>query len=175
MCQVKQRRKPPIIGLGLGYVGLPVAVAFARAGFDVIGFDIDRERIAELCRGEDRTREIDAADLDLTGLRLSFQTEDLRAADFFIVTVPTPIDRAFTPDLSFLLAASRTVGRAIKPGDIVVYESTVYPGSTGLAHAQFADATCGTIRLKLLKIGVLVTTSVRREMNRAGYAGGWFS
>lgn len=122
------RRRLAVIGLG--YVGLPVAVAFARAGFDVVGFDIDRGRVAELQRGEDRTREVDRDALLGSGLRATHAPADLRAADFFIVTVPTPIDAALQPDLSALLAASRTVGAALKRGDVVVYESTVYPGST---------------------------------------------
>ena len=122
------RRKLAVVGLG--YVGLPVAVAFARAGFAVIGFDIDRTRVAELNRGEDRTREVDRDTLLASRLRATHEAEDLRAADFFIVTVPTPIDAALQPDLSALLAASRTVGSVLKHGDIVVYESTVYPGST---------------------------------------------
>lgn len=116
--------------IGLGYVGLPVAVAFARSGAAVTGFDIDTRRIAELNAGHDRTREVDAADLAHASLRLTANAEDLKAADFFIVTVPTPIDEARRPDLGIVLAASRTVGRALKKGDIVVYESTVYPGAT---------------------------------------------
>ena len=122
------RRKVAVIGLG--YVGLPVAVAFARAGFEVIGFDIDRGRVEELQRGEDRTREVDADTLLGCRLRATHEAGDLSSADFFIVTVPTPIDEALQPDLSALMAASRTVGAALKRGDIVVYESTVYPGST---------------------------------------------
>ena len=116
--------------IGLGYVGLPVAVAFARAGFAVTGFDVDRERVAELRRGEDRTREVDRETLLGSGLQATHEAADLGRADFFIVTVPTPIDAAMQPDLSALRAASRTVGAALGRGDIVVYESTVYPGST---------------------------------------------
>jgi len=115
--------------IGLGYVGLPVAAAFARAGCPAIGFDIDAARVAELSDGRDRTREVDAADLRHTGLRFSSDPADLAGADFFIVTVPTPIDSARRPDLGAMLAASRTVGAVLKRGDIVVYESTVYPGA----------------------------------------------
>lgn len=114
--------------IGLGYVGLPVAASFARAGAQVIGFDIDRKRIAELSAGHDRTREVEAA--DLRGLRLTADAADLADADFFIVTVPTPIDDARRPDLGAVLKASETVGRALRQGGIVVYESTVYPGAT---------------------------------------------
>src|SRR5215468_3924590 len=115
--------------IGLGYVGLPVAVAFARAGASVVGFDIDRTRIDELRAGRDRTREVDAAELAQPTLAYTCDPADLMRADFYIVTVPTPIDAAKRPDLHALLAASETVGRALKRGDVVVYESTVYPGA----------------------------------------------
>jgi UDP-N-acetyl-D-galactosamine dehydrogenase len=114
--------------IGLGYVGLPVAVAFARAA-PVIGFDIDRARIDELRAGRDRTREVDAADLARPNLACTSDPAALAGADFYIVTVPTPIDAANRPDLSAMLSASKTVGHALKRGDIVVYESTVYPGA----------------------------------------------
>jgi UDP-N-acetyl-D-glucosamine/UDP-N-acetyl-D-galactosamine dehydrogenase len=116
--------------LGLGYVGLPVAAAFARSGARVVAFDISEERIAELQGGHDRTREVEPEDLRHPGFRFTASANDLRGADFFIVTVPTPIDAANRPDLRAVLAASRTVGAVLKPGDIVVYESTVYPGAT---------------------------------------------
>ncbi len=137
------RRKLAVIGLG--YVGLPVAVAFARAKFEVIGFDIDRGRVEELRRGEDRTREVDADTLLASGLRATHDAADLRAADLFIVTVPTPIDQALQPDLSALMAASRTVGSALKRGDIVVYESTVYPGSTEEDCVPVLERTSGLV------------------------------
>ena len=115
--------------IGLGYVGLPVAVAFARSGVPVIGFDIDRKRIDELRSGHDRTREVEPAELKQPTLRYESDPARLAEADFYIVTVPTPIDSARRPDLSAMLAASGTVGGALKRGDIVVYESTVYPGA----------------------------------------------
>ena len=114
--------------IGLGYVGLPVAVAFARSGPPVIGFDIDRGRTEELRDGRDRTREVDPAELKLASLRYENDPAQLTGADFFIVTVPTPIDAARQPDLRALVGASQTVGGALKRGGIVVYESTVYPG-----------------------------------------------
>jgi UDP-N-acetyl-D-galactosamine dehydrogenase len=114
--------------IGLGYVGLPVAVSFARAGKPVVGFDIDARRITELRAGHDRTREVEPADLSLPELLLASDPKSLDGADFFIVTVPTPIDGANRPDLRALLGASETVGKAIQKGAIVVYESTVYPG-----------------------------------------------
>jgi UDP-N-acetyl-D-glucosamine/UDP-N-acetyl-D-galactosamine dehydrogenase len=116
--------------IGLGYVGLPVAVAFGRQGTPVIGFDVDATRIAELKSGCDRTREVEADDLRHPRLEFTSDPADLTGADFFIVTVPTPIDQARRPDLTALVRASKTVGQALKKGDIVVYESTVYPGAT---------------------------------------------
>jgi UDP-N-acetyl-D-galactosamine dehydrogenase len=120
------RRRIAVIGLG--YVGLPVAVAFARKGFSVIGFEIDVSRVEELKRGHDRTREVDPA--GLKALEITTDAAALKAADFFIITVPTPIDDALAPDLGAVFSATRTVGAALKKGDIVVYESTVYPGCT---------------------------------------------
>ena len=116
--------------IGLGYVGLPVAVSFARAGFKVIGFDVDAKRIEELNAGHDRTREIEAGELSELKLEFTTDASALGLADFFIVTVPTPIDEAKNPDLTALLKASETVGSTMKRGSIVVYESTVYPGAT---------------------------------------------
>lgn len=116
--------------IGLGYVGLPVAAAFGRAGYQVLGFDIDARRIAELSTGRDRTGEVEPAMLEAPGLRFSCAPEDLSASDFHIVTVPTPIDASKQPDLAPLMKASQTIGRRLKRGDIVVYESTVYPGVT---------------------------------------------
>ncbi|MGL5167233.1 MAG: nucleotide sugar dehydrogenase [Afipia sp.] len=115
--------------IGLGYVGLPVAVAFARAGVPVAGFDIDQKRVAELCKFYDRTHEVEAADLRHASLSFTHDVNALMSSDFFIVTVPTPIDEARQPDLGAMFAASRTVGSVLKKGDIVVYESTVYPGA----------------------------------------------
>ncbi|MGA8966920.1 MAG: nucleotide sugar dehydrogenase [Pseudolabrys sp.] len=115
--------------IGLGYVGLPVAVAFARSGVPVIGFDIDCKRVEELRAGRDRTLEVKPSDLKQARLRFDHETSSLVEADFYIVTVPTPIDGARRPDLGAVLSASGTVGKALKRGDIVVYESTVYPGT----------------------------------------------
>jgi len=138
---VDHRRKIAVIGLG--YVGLPVAVAFARAGTAVVGFDIDHGRIAELREGVDRTREVEGAELRAAALAFTAETRDLKAADFFIVTVPTPIDDARKPDISALLAASRSVGTVLKRGDIVVYESTVYPGAIEEDCAPILEAVSG--------------------------------
>jgi UDP-N-acetyl-D-galactosamine dehydrogenase len=121
------RRKIAVIGLG--YVGLPVAVAFARSGAAVVGFDVDRNRIEELRSGLDRTREVDKSDLAHPTLTYADDPAALAQSDFYIVTVPTPIDAAHRPDLGAIFTASDTVGRFLKRGDIVVYESTVYPGA----------------------------------------------
>lgn len=115
---------------GLGYVGLPLAVKLADH-FKVIGYDIDRLRIKELVvDGRDRTREVGPQDLFKDGLRFTSRSLDISEATFHIIAVPTPIDEANRPDLKSLLLASETVGRALKHGDMVVYESTVYPGAT---------------------------------------------
>ena len=132
--------------IGLGYVGLPLAVEFARK-YPVVGFDVKQSRIEELRRGEDNTREVDPSDLSSValahesappkenqrprkGLMFSSKPADLAACNVFIVTVPTPIDRYKRPDLTPLLRASETVGKVLKPGGVVIYESTVYPGAT---------------------------------------------
>lgn len=116
--------------IGLGYVGLPLAVEFGKQ-LPVVGFDIDPARVEELRRGEDHTLETRPEELRAaTQLRLSTRAEDMADCNVFIVTVPTPIDAHKQPDLRPLLAASQTIGKLLKKGDIVVYESTVYPGAT---------------------------------------------
>ena len=116
--------------IGLGYVGLPLAVEFGKL-LDVVGFDINQERIDELKRKHDRTREVEPRELELsTLLKYSSNVDDLKDVTYFIVTVPTPIDEFKNPDLTPVRLASKTVGRALKKGDIVIYESTVYPGCT---------------------------------------------
>jgi UDP-N-acetyl-D-glucosamine/UDP-N-acetyl-D-galactosamine dehydrogenase len=115
--------------IGLGYVGLPVAVAFGKIS-KVIGFDINEKRLTELRMGHDSTREVEAKDLKTADIHFTSNPEDLRQADFHIVAVPTPINEAKQPDLTPLLSATKTVGNILKAGDIVVYESTVYPGCT---------------------------------------------
>jgi UDP-N-acetyl-D-galactosamine dehydrogenase len=117
--------------IGLGYVGLPLAVEFGRQ-FDTVGYDIDAARIAALRQGDgDRNREVDAAELAAsTHLRFADALDDLRDRNVYIVTVPTPINEHKHPDFSPLIRASRDIGGLLKPDDIVVYESTVYPGAT---------------------------------------------
>jgi UDP-N-acetyl-D-galactosamine dehydrogenase len=116
--------------IGLGYVGLPLAVEFGKV-LNVIGFDINKERIGELLKGHDRTREVDVIELKKANLlKFSSESNDLKSVNYFIVTVPTPVDEFRKPDLRPLESASRTVGSVLKKGDIVIYESTVYPGCT---------------------------------------------
>lgn len=116
--------------VGLGYVGLPLAVEFAKQ-LDVLGYDIKRERVEELQAGGDRTLEISPQELaEAEGLRFSCSPEDLAWANVFIVTTPTPIDEHKRPDLGPVLSATRTIGGKLKAGDVVIYESTVYPGAT---------------------------------------------
>jgi UDP-N-acetyl-D-galactosamine dehydrogenase len=116
--------------VGLGYVGLPLAVEFGKR-YDTLGFDINIERIAALRAGHDSTLEVDAQELaQATRLRFSAELDDLRQCTVYIVTVPTPIDNAKRPDLTPLIKASQTLSKVIKRGDIVIYESTVYPGCT---------------------------------------------
>lgn len=116
--------------VGLGYVGLPLAIEFGKRR-EVIGFDIDEGRVAELREGRDRTLESDASELSAaSSLRYTDRVEDLRACDVYIVTVPTPIDADQHPDLRPLQRASEMLASVLKRGDIVIYESTVYPGTT---------------------------------------------
>jgi UDP-N-acetyl-D-glucosamine/UDP-N-acetyl-D-galactosamine dehydrogenase len=131
--------------IGLGYVGLPVAAAFAESGVPVVGFDIDERRVSELRAGHDRTREVEPETLGNANLRVTTDTADLAACDLFIVTVPTPIDAARRPDLGAVLAASRTVGKVLRKGGIVVYESTVYPGATEEDCVPILEATSGLV------------------------------
>ncbi|WP_316817946.1 nucleotide sugar dehydrogenase [Pedobacter nyackensis] len=128
---------PKIAIIGLGYVGLPLAIEFAKK-YNVLGFDINQSRVEELSQGKDRTQEADLHALNTlindqkeqSGLSFSFNKTDLKHYNVFIVTVPTPIDQFKSPDLTPLLKASGMLGSILKTGDIVIYESTVYPGCT---------------------------------------------
>jgi len=115
--------------VGLGYVGLPIAVAFGKQG-PVVGFDINKAKIAELRRGVDRTGEVSGADLKASQVQYTWEPAELKAADFIIVAVPTPINEALQPDFTALQKSSELIGSNLAPGTIVVYESTVYPGAT---------------------------------------------
>lgn len=139
--------KRNIAVIGLGYVGLPVACAFARHG-KVIGFDKNCTRITELQNGHDQTGEADLNDLKNPNLLLTHNPDDLDAADFYIIAVPTPVNQTKQPDLTILLKASQLVGEHLSAGDIVVYESTVYPGATEEdcvpVLEQASQLTCGS-------------------------------
>ncbi len=134
--------------IGLGYVGLPLALAFAKKFPYVIGFDINKKKIEQLKAGHDNTGEASKLELINTTLKMTSDENELHEVDFFIVAVPTPVAKAHIPDLSYVIKATETVGRVIKKGSIVVYESTVYPGVT--------EEVCGSILEKMsgLKQGV---------------------
>jgi UDP-N-acetyl-D-galactosamine dehydrogenase len=128
--------------IGLGYVGLPLAVEFSKS-FPAVGYDIDRRRIEQLVDGHDRTREVDRAALRSTALRLTAVADDLSSCNVYVVTVPTPVDAHKRPDLSFLVQASEMIGTMIKVGDLVIYESTVYPGATEEVCAPAIERSSG--------------------------------
>ena len=129
--------------IGLGYVGLPLAVEFGKHR-PTLGFDINQTRINELQIGQDRTLECSQEELlSSTNLRYSSNPLDLRAAQIYIVTVPTPVDQVNQPDLTHLVKASETVGKVLKSGDIVIYESTVYPGATQEVCVPFLEKFSG--------------------------------
>src|SRR3990167_4054681 len=115
--------------VGLGYVGLPIAVAFGKQG-SVVGFDINKTKIEELRRGVDRTGEVSTADLKASQVQYTWEPAELKASDFIIVAVPTPINEALQPDFTALQKSSELIGSNMAPGTIIVYESTVYPGAT---------------------------------------------
>jgi UDP-N-acetyl-D-galactosamine dehydrogenase len=142
------KQQPVIAVIGLGYVGLPLAAAFS-AKYRVIGYDINEERIAQLNSGVDATHEVAQEALQAAiiskNLTLTHHPNDLTDATIFIVTVPTPLTSDNLPDLSFLIAASELVGKHIKPGGIVVYESTVYPGCTEEVCVPVVEAHCGLV------------------------------
>ncbi|HEY9829309.1 MAG TPA: nucleotide sugar dehydrogenase [Stenomitos sp.] len=127
--------------IGLGYVGLPVALAFARKFPNTIGFDVNIEKVESLKQGIDHTGEVSTDELKTTSLKITSNLDNLSKANFFIVAVPTPIDRNHRPDLTPLTKASELIGKIIKPGAIIVYESTVYPGVT--------EEICGSILAKV--------------------------
>ncbi len=134
--------------VGLGYVGLPLALELAKKFPGTLGFDIHAAKVAELQKGVDRTREVDGAALRETTLKMTANPEDMRGADFFIVAVPTPIDGWNRPDLTPVVKASETVGKVIGKGSIIVYESTVFPGVTedicGPILEKQSGLRCGT-------------------------------
>jgi UDP-N-acetyl-D-galactosamine dehydrogenase len=148
--------------IGLGYVGLPLAVEFGKQR-NVIGFDINAKRIAQLKAGHDFTLETEPEELQAAShLKFSTDLEDLRACNIYIVTVPTPINEHKQPDLTPLIKASETVGKVLKPGDIVIFESTVYPGCTEEDCVPVLEKFSG-----LKYISSVVASEVRQSMNPA--------
>lgn len=123
------KKESKLAVIGLGYVGLPIALAFAKK-IKVVGFDINQERVDMMRRGEDPSNELEASEFENSDIEFTANIDDLKDAKFFIVAVPTPIDGKNSPDLGPLLSATRTVGKVLKKGDYVVFESTVYPGCT---------------------------------------------
>src|SRR5260370_18706406 len=148
--------------IGLGYVGLPVALAFARKFPNTVGFDIYREKVDELRRGHDRNSEQRPEVLQATTLKMTSDPADLKGCTFYVVAVPTPVDRNNVPDLTPVERATETVGRALSKGSVVVYESTVYPGVT--------EEVCGPIleRTSGLKRGVDFTLGYSPERINPG-------
>jgi len=136
-------KKVRISIIGLGSVGLPLALAFAREVPNVMGFDVNGSKIEELRKGFDRTGEADPVALKSSSLIFTSDPADLQNTDVFIIAVPKPIDRAHRPDLSFLLQASELVGKVMKPGTVVCFESTVYPGVTEDICGPALAATSG--------------------------------
>jgi UDP-N-acetyl-D-glucosamine/UDP-N-acetyl-D-galactosamine dehydrogenase len=147
---INQNRVVSVVGLG--YVGLPVAVAFGKAG-KTVGFDIKPGRIEELKNNFDRTGEVTAEELNSADILFTDRIADLKLADFHIIAVPTPVDKANQPDLTPIFRASETVAKALKRGDIVVYESTVYPGVTEEECAPILERISGLKCGKDFKIG----------------------
>ena len=143
MTSAMQAPAPRIGVIGLGYVGLPLTVAFGRV-LPTLGYDIDAARVAELQQGQDHTLELDAAELaEAVHARYSAQPADLADCTVYIVTVPTPIDAREQPDLGPLRSASTLIASVLKPGDLVIYESTVYPGTTEEVCVPLLEAGSG--------------------------------
>ena len=139
--------------IGLGYVGLPVALAFAEKFPGVVGFDIDKNKIGALCAGMDHTGETEWTTLQETTLRFTSDPTALAETTFFIVAVPTPIDSNKRPDLRYLIRASETIGKILCPGAVVVFESTVYPGVTEDICGAALERTSGLRRGVDFKLG----------------------
>jgi UDP-N-acetyl-D-galactosamine dehydrogenase len=130
--------------VGLGYVGLPLAVEFAKK-YPVVGFDISRPRIEELRQGKDSSLEVDPEELASVSMAFTDQLDGIRDCNVYVVTVPTPIDEYKSPDLGPLIAASRAIGEIVAPGDVVIYESTVYPGATEEDCIPVIEQTSGLV------------------------------
>ena len=146
--------------IGLGYVGLPLAHAFSEK-YEVVGFDISKWRIDELSSGYDRTLELSSEQVNeaiKNGMKFTLDTNDIKDCNIYIVTVPTPIDKNKRPDLTPLIKASETVGKVLKKGDIVIYESTVYPGAT--------EEDCVPVLEKFSGLKYISTETIEKEKKR---------
>jgi UDP-N-acetyl-D-galactosamine dehydrogenase len=145
---------PRIVVIGLGYVGLPLAIALARR-FETIGFDIDAERVRELCEGRDRTREVTEDDLGATSLKMTANRSECAGGDVYIVTVPTPVNEENRPDLGAVMAAARMLAELIDPKlcPTVVFESTVFPGVTEEICGPEIERTAGLKRGRDFRLG----------------------
>lgn len=146
------KKESRIAVIGLGYVGLPIALAFAKK-VKVIGFDINEQRVNMMKKGIDPSNELSKKDFANSDITFTHKLEDLKKANFFIVAVPTPIDEHNLPDLKPLIGASTTVGKVLKKGDYVVYESTVYPGCTEEDCVPILEKLSGLMSVKDFKIG----------------------
>ncbi len=152
MYQDLQDKKKKISVIGLGYVGLPLALAFAKK-FEVIGFDINADRVEMMRQGIDPSRELDSSEFEGRDICFTANPEDLQHAHFHIVAVPTPIDEHKNPDLKPVLSASKTIGKILKPGDYVIYESTVYPGCTEEDCVPILEKLSGLAMGRDFKVG----------------------
>jgi UDP-N-acetyl-D-glucosamine/UDP-N-acetyl-D-galactosamine dehydrogenase len=139
--------------IGLGYVGLPIALAFARRFPNTVGFDLSGERVASLQRGHDETHEVDPETLAASSLEITTDAAALRDTTFFVIAVPTPIDGDHRPDLTAVVSASATIGAFLRPGSVVVYESTVYPGVTEDVCGPVLERASGLVRGRDFKLG----------------------
>jgi len=146
------KKEAKIAVIGLGYVGLPIALAFAKK-VKVIGFDINEKRVNMMKKGQDPSNELSKKDFEKSDIEFTHKLEDLKKANFFIVAVPTPIDEHNLPDLKPLIGASTTVGKVLKKGDYVVYESTVYPGCTEEDCIPVLEKLSGLKFMKDFKVG----------------------
>ena len=151
MLEALLKKEEKIAVIGLGYVGLPLALAFARK-FSVVGFDIDRGRVERMRRHEDPSAQLEAIDFENRDIVFTYDEADLKAVGFYVVTVPTPVNEHKVPDLSALEAASASVGRTLKEGNYVVFESTVYPGCTEEDCLPILE-TCSGLRLGAFRLG----------------------
>jgi UDP-N-acetyl-D-galactosamine dehydrogenase len=145
-------KQTSIAVIGLGYVGLPLALEFAKK-YKVVGFDINPKRVDMLNRGEDPSKEVTPSEFNERDIKFSHDLEDIRDCRFYIVAVPTPIDEAKSPDLKPLIGASRTVGKVLKKGDYVVFESTVYPGCTEEDCIPVMEKESGLLFNRDFKVG----------------------